>query len=126
WTMIFGRRGFFGYTPTPSGDVVWFVNWPRDPISAEERAGTPADEWREQLAALFRDDAGPAEALIRGGVLELAGDSTYDLGRVPVWRRGPMVILGDAAHAPSPTSGQGASMAAEDGVILAKALRDLP
>ena len=38
----------------------------------------------------------------------------------------PMVIIGDAAHAPSPTSGQGASMAAEDGVILAKALRDLP
>jgi 2-polyprenyl-6-methoxyphenol hydroxylase-like FAD-dependent oxidoreductase len=37
-----------------------------------------------------------------------------------------MVIIGDAAHAPSPTSGQGASIAAEDGVVLAKALRDLP
>lgn len=37
-----------------------------------------------------------------------------------------MVVIGDAAHASSPTSGQGASMAAEDGVILAKALRDLP
>ena len=53
-------------------------------------------------------------------------DNTYDLGHVPIWHRGPMVIIGDAAHAPSPTSGQGASMAAEDGVILAKALRDLP
>jgi FAD-dependent urate hydroxylase len=37
-----------------------------------------------------------------------------------------MVLIGDAAHAPSPTSGQGASMAAEDGVVLAKCLRDLP
>ena len=37
-----------------------------------------------------------------------------------------MVIIGDAAHAPSPTSGQGASMAAEDGVVLAQCLRDLP
>jgi 2-polyprenyl-6-methoxyphenol hydroxylase-like FAD-dependent oxidoreductase len=37
-----------------------------------------------------------------------------------------MVIVGDAAHAPSPTSGQGASMAAEDGVVLAQCLRDLP
>jgi FAD-dependent urate hydroxylase len=45
---------------------------------------------------------------------------------VPTWRRGPMVIIGDAAHAPSPTSGQGASMAAEDAVVLAKCLRDLP
>jgi FAD-dependent urate hydroxylase len=34
--------------------------------------------------------------------------------------------VGDAAHAPSPTSGQGASMAAEDGVVLAQCLRDLP
>ena len=37
-----------------------------------------------------------------------------------------MVIVGDAAHAPSPTSGQGASMAAEDAVVLAQCLRDLP
>ena len=39
---------------------------------------------------------------------------------------GPMVIIGDAAHAPSPSSGQGASMAAEDAVVLAKSLRDMP
>ena len=36
-----------------------------------------------------------------------------------------MIIIGDAAHAPSPTSGQGASMAMEDAVVLAKCLRDL-
>ncbi|HEV2870988.1 MAG TPA: FAD-dependent monooxygenase, partial [Actinomycetota bacterium] len=68
----------------------------------------------------------PAGDLIAGGYLELAGDSTHDLPSVPVWHRGPMVILGDAAHAPSPTSGQGASMAAEDAVVLAKCLRDQP
>jgi 2-polyprenyl-6-methoxyphenol hydroxylase-like FAD-dependent oxidoreductase len=37
-----------------------------------------------------------------------------------------MVVIGDAAHAPSPTSGQGASLSIEDGVVLAKCLRDLP
>ena len=36
-----------------------------------------------------------------------------------------MGVIGDAAHAPSPTSGQGASMAIEDAVVLAKCLRDL-
>ena len=125
WTMIFGRRGFFGYTPAPNGDLVWFVNWPRDPISAEERAGTSNHEWRRRLRDLFIGDAGPAVALIEAGELELAGDSTYDLPHVPHWHRGPMVIIGDAAHAPSPTSGQGASMSAEDGALLAKALRDV-
>jgi 2-polyprenyl-6-methoxyphenol hydroxylase-like FAD-dependent oxidoreductase len=37
-----------------------------------------------------------------------------------------MVIVGDAAHAASPSSGQGASMAIEDGVVLATCLRDVP
>lgn len=42
------------------------------------------------------------------------------------WHRGRIVIVGDAAHAPTPTSGQGASLAIEDTVVLAKRLRDLP
>jgi FAD-dependent urate hydroxylase len=37
-----------------------------------------------------------------------------------------MVVIGDAAHAPSPTSGQGASLSVEDAVALARCLRDLP
>ena len=37
-----------------------------------------------------------------------------------------MIVIGDAAHAPAPSSGQGASMAMEDGVLLAMALRDAP
>jgi 2-polyprenyl-6-methoxyphenol hydroxylase-like FAD-dependent oxidoreductase len=126
WHMIFGRRAFFGYHVAPNGDVVWFVNWPRPAFEREERAATSVETWKEQLIDLFVDDAGPAIELIRAGELELAADNTFDLGHVPVWHRGPIVIIGDAAHAPSPTSGQGGSMAAEDGVILAKALRDLP
>ena len=58
------------------------------------------------------------------GELELAGDNTYDLPSVPTWSRDGMVVIGDAAHAPAPSSGQGASMALEDAVVLAQALRD--
>src|SRR5262249_16669760 len=74
----------------------------------------------------FRDDAGPAVGLIEAGRLELAADNTHDLGHVPNWHRGPIVIIGDAAHAPAPTSGQGASMAIEDAIVLASALRHQP
>ena len=35
-----------------------------------------------------------------------------------------MLVVGDAAHAPSPSSGQGASLAIEDAVVLATCLRD--
>jgi 2-polyprenyl-6-methoxyphenol hydroxylase-like FAD-dependent oxidoreductase len=126
WHMIFGRRAFFGYNTDPSGGAVWFANVPRDEISGNERASTSNEAWKQQLIELFAGDAGPAIDLIRRGELELAGDNTYDLPHVPVWHRGPLIVIGDAAHAPSPSSGQGASMAMEDAVVLAKALRDLP
>jgi 2-polyprenyl-6-methoxyphenol hydroxylase-like FAD-dependent oxidoreductase len=126
WHMIFGRRAFFGYVADPAGGTVWFANVPRPAVTPAERAATPADQWRRRLVELFSGDAGPAARLIEAGELQLAADNTHDLQRVPTWHRGPMVIVGDAAHAPSPTSGQGASMAAEDGVVLAQCLRDLP
>ena len=37
-----------------------------------------------------------------------------------------MLLIGDAAHATSPSAGQGASIACEDAIVLAKCLRDLP
>ena len=37
-----------------------------------------------------------------------------------------MVLVGDSAHAPSSSSGQGASLAIESAVQLARCLRDLP
>jgi FAD-dependent urate hydroxylase len=126
WHMIFGRRAFFGYVVDPAGGTVWFANVPRPAVTKEERAATSAEQWQQQLLELFAADRGPAAALIADGVLELAADNTHDLPQVPTWHNGPMVIVGDAAHAPSPTSGQGASMAAEDAVVLAKCLRDLP
>jgi len=124
WHLIFGKEAFFGYQATPSGDVVWFVNLPRAAITAAERAATDAEAWKRELSALFAGDTGPAVDLINAGQLELAADNTHDLGRVPVWSRGPLIIIGDAAHAPAPTSGQGASMALEDAIVLARTLRD--
>ena len=37
-----------------------------------------------------------------------------------------MVLAGDSAHAPSSSSGQGASLSAESAVEMARCLRDLP
>ncbi len=125
WRMVFGSQAFFGAHRTPDGDVVWFANVPRPAIDAEERAATSPEQWQQWLVGLFAGDAGPAAELVRTGELELAGDSTYDLGHVPVWHRGRLVLVGDAAHAPSPSSGQGAAMALEDAVELARCLRDV-
>jgi 2-polyprenyl-6-methoxyphenol hydroxylase-like FAD-dependent oxidoreductase len=124
WTFTFGRRAFSGLVPTPAGDVIWFVNLPRPAISAEERVRTSDAQWQEVLVDALSGDAGCAAQVVARGVLELAADNTHDLGHVPVWHDGSAVIIGDAAHAPAPSSGQGASMALEDAVALAVAVRD--
>src|SRR5262249_23676680 len=126
WHMVFGKRAFFGYVTDPSGGTVWFANVPRAETSRVERQATTKALWQQQLLDLFAGDHGLAARLISSGQLQIAGDNTYDLLRVPAWHNDRLVIIGDAAHAPAPTSGQGASLAAEDAVMLAKSLRDQP
>ena len=125
--MVFGERAFFGYAVHSSGEVWWFANPPRaeEPTSAE-LAAIGTEQWREMLADLFAEDATPAVEIVRATPGELAGWATHDLPSVPTWHRGPMIVIGDAAHATAPSSGQGASMAIEDAVVLARCLRDLP
>ncbi|GAB1508157.1 FAD-dependent oxidoreductase [Actinophytocola sp. KF-1] len=121
--MVFGRNCFYAYVVHPSGDVWWFAN-PRQPreLSRDELARVP---WRETLLSLFTRQDGPALDLIDATGEIFAGWNTYDFPKVPTWHRDRMVIIGDAAHATSPASGQGASMAIEDAVTLAKCLRDI-
>ena len=126
WHFVFGRRAFFGAHPTPAGDVLWFVNVPGAELSREERTARTTEEWREHLVDLLAGDAGPGAELVRTGELELVGDMTYDLGHVPTWWRDRAVLVGDAAHAPSPSAGQGAAMALEDAVVLADAIAAAP
>ncbi|WP_256796363.1 NAD(P)/FAD-dependent oxidoreductase [Terrabacter sp. Ter38] len=124
WHFVFGSRSFFGAHPTPDGDVVWFVNVPGPAITPAERAVRTPEQWRDHLAELLAADAGPAADLVRSGRLELWADNTHDLPRVARWHRDRMVVIGDAAHAPSPSSGQGAALALEDAVVLATCVRD--
>jgi FAD-dependent urate hydroxylase len=125
--MFFGRRCFFCFLPHPNGEVWWFANppCPKEP-SAAELAAVTQREWRDRLNRLLAPDRTPALDLIRHTEHIFAGWNTYDFPSVPTWHDDRMVIIGDAAHATSPSSGQGASMAIEDGIVLAKCLRDVP
>jgi FAD-dependent urate hydroxylase len=127
YEMIFGRRAFFGCAMAPSGEVWWFANvpWPGEPARGELEATAP-QEWRPRLLELFAGDAGPAIPLIEATRQLTPVTSIHALPHLPAWHRGRMIVIGDAAHAPSPTSGQGASLSFEDAVVLAQCLRDLP
>jgi FAD-dependent urate hydroxylase len=123
--MMFGTRCFFAWMPAPDGGVVWFANPPmaREPEQGV-LSGMSDHRWRTWLHELMEGDAGPAHAIIDAAPGPLLGWATYDMPVVRRWHAGRMGIIGDAAHATAPSSGQGASMALEDAVILAKCLRD--
>jgi FAD-dependent urate hydroxylase len=128
--MVFARNCFYSYIVHPNGDVWWFAN-PRQPkeLTRAEHATITQDQWRTRLLDLFGDNDGPARDLVTATGEIFAGWNTYDFPKVPTWHRDRMIIIGDAAHATSPASGQGASMAIEDAVVLAKSLRaagDIP
>ena len=124
YEMIFGRRAFFGYAMAPDGEVWWFANVPHTDDGRNARlAGV---EWRERLLELFGDDAGPAVDLIEASPDIMPMSAFHWMPPLPRWHAGRMIVIGDAAHAPTPTSGQGASLAIEDAVLLARCLRDLP
>ena len=127
YEMIFGKRAFFGYATAPDGEVWWFANLPRrdEPARGQAQAITGA-QWRPRLLQFFADDVGPAIALIEATPQIMPMSPIHTIAHLPTWHHGRMIVIGDAAHAPSPTSGQGASLSIEDALVLAKSLRDQP
>ncbi|MGW5693352.1 FAD-dependent monooxygenase [Streptomyces asiaticus] len=125
YTMIFGKQAFFGCTTAPDGEVWWFCNAPAEEMSKAELAAVTSEQWRERLLTLFAEDHTPAADLVRATGDTIVATAAYDIVSTPTWSEEAMVIVGDAAHACAPNAAQGASMAIEDGVVLAKCLRDL-
>lgn len=127
FNMVFGGRAFFGYVRRPEGETWWFANVPRaDEPSRVELASVGSQEWKRRLVDLFSHDATPAAAVIAATRHELRPSISRIVDQPLVWSRGSMILIGDAAHCASPSSGQGASMAIEDAVVLARSLRDVP
>jgi FAD-dependent urate hydroxylase len=127
--MVFGKRAFFGYKVTEEGRTDWFANLPHhEPLTRVQARSVLPERWLHILGNTFAADRTPAAVLLAHshpadliiiGALEI-------MPTAPVWSRGRTVLVGDAAHVPSPSSGQGASLAIESAVELARCLRDLP
>ncbi|MCP2328532.1 2-polyprenyl-6-methoxyphenol hydroxylase-like FAD-dependent oxidoreductase [Hamadaea flava] len=125
--MYFGRDAFFCHMLAPDGVVWWFANIPQvRELSPAELAAITPQQWRRRLIDTFAVDATPARAVVEATEQIALPWNTYDFPSVPTWHDDRMVLVGDAAHAAAPTSGQGASLAIEDALVLAKALRDAP
>lgn len=128
WKMAFGRRAFFGWFVPDKQQAWWFISMPSDtPLTREQIMADGLATWSKKLAGLFQGENVPAAQIIeaQGEDIIVVG-AEHDLPAVPTWHKGRVIIIGDAAHAASTSSGQGASMAIEDAVALGRCLRDCP
>lgn len=123
--MTFGKRGFFAYQVLDSGEVYWFNNLFRseEPSSGELDA-ISNDRWRRELFDLHLDDHPPISEIISSTQSEIVRYPIYEMPVLSAWYKGRACLAGDSAHAMGPHTGQGASMALEDAVELARCLRD--
>jgi salicylate hydroxylase len=114
FNWIFAKHGVFIFLPAPDGTVWWTAQ-----VSAPAPPPDPTAIGVAELAALFATEA-RAAAVLR----EATAVRTANLGHVlkPVTHRhgGRIVLIGDAAHPVG--AGQGASIALEDAVVLARHL----
>ncbi|BDH11638.1 FAD-dependent oxidoreductase [Streptomyces hygroscopicus] len=125
-TMVRGSTAAFGCAVSPDGEAYWFARVGGQAVPAEELAHPVPSRWREQLVELLRHDATPAAGIVAASTDGIMATNATEIPLGTPWRSGRTLIVGDAAHAASPATGQGASMALEDAVILAKSLRDTP
>jgi 2-polyprenyl-6-methoxyphenol hydroxylase-like FAD-dependent oxidoreductase len=95
---------------------------------AEASAGHAPVEGR---LAYFRDCFAAFGEPVRALLASLTRDdqihcSAIESLELPEWRKGRVLLIGDAAHASSPMMGQGGCMAVEDAAVLAELLDTSP
>lgn len=120
--MTFGRKAFFGFT-VHKKMAYWFSNiaWPTEPGRGEFDHVDP-HKWMAKLRQIHAEDAQPIGDLLRDSSAVIGVWPTYALPIQPEWTLNRVVLIGDAAHAVSSSTGQGASLALEDAATLAVGL----
>ncbi|KAI0416717.1 FAD/NAD(P)-binding domain-containing protein [Xylaria grammica] len=129
--VVLGANGFFGYGYTTvnaqgsskAGDTaVWWSTYTLNQCPDDWRDIDKGDVKRE----LQKRHLGWKNKVVQDIVQDVEVESLYPTfitPLLPTWGKGGCVLVGDAAHALQPSSGQGASMALEDCETLALLLR---
>lgn len=119
--MTVGPRRLLMRYPLRRGTLVNFVAIARREAWTEE--GWSVRSTLEELLAEFADFEShsldllrltPADRLFKWGL--------FDRDPLPMWTQGRATLLGDAAHAMPPFTGQGAVMALEDAAVLGRVM----
>ena len=127
--LIFGPTGFFGYgynttapfeqykhASMPGEQAIWWSTY--ELASCPDSRNVDREDVKRQLLARHK---GYNNQTIRKIIETVRIDvvwPTWTIPVLPTWERSGVVLVGDAAHALQPSSGQGVSQALEDAEAL--------
>ena len=124
--FTFGSNGFFGYSssgPISTQSLMWWSTYETSSLPYAQNldvAKIKADlvkrhkHWKDPIV----------QSIVRDAEVQSIYP-TWILPELPHWGENGIVLVGDAAHAMDPTTGQGASQALEDAQTLALLLAAL-
>lgn len=117
-TESWGCGSRFGIVRIDQEQVYWFAT-ANNPAGIKQ---TPAER-KSFLQKRFDGWHHPVGLLVEATAAEeILHNDIYDLRPLKRWGMGRVILLGDAAHPTTPNMGQGACMAIESGVMLARCL----
>lgn len=110
----------FGIVPVGPNKAYWAGG-----ITSKEIGDRNPEYYKEELTSFFSEWPEPVKKMIEGTpVSRINKVYVHDHDPAATWHKNNVIMIGDAAHAPLPTSGQGACQALEDAVYLAQCLSD--
>lgn len=115
---FWGVGARFGIVPLSPQSAYWAAGVTANQIGANE-----PENYKDEMLAVFNAWPTQVSDLIRDTPTHKINKIfVHDHDPVETWHRNNLILIGDAAHAPLPTSGQGACQAIEDAWHIARAL----
>jgi 2-polyprenyl-6-methoxyphenol hydroxylase-like FAD-dependent oxidoreductase len=123
-TFMVGPHFQLGYSKMSATRWGWWCHAHAADAGEREALMTmPFDALRDRMLERYRGWSPPALELI-GKTEAWLRTPIHDVPSLSTWRRGRVLLLGDAAHAMSPAGGQGASLALEDAMLFGRLAAD--
>ena len=112
----------FGIVPVSKSKAYWAGG-----IACSELGSKNPNAYKDELTSVFSSWPVPVRMMIEGTPAERINKIyVHDHHPIQTWHKHNLIVIGDAAHASLPTSGQGACQALEDAWHLVNCLMEYP